>query len=111
MIRSIPKSFSALSPCWHFLLCSSLNSDLSLPISVSQTSPHPILLPALPNDFDGISLANARKIQPRGAPMTNTAEQEHTAPVEERIQKAIDKALYAKGNPTAQKIRNFLNGT
>lgn len=32
-------------------------------------------------------------------------------PLEEKIQKAIDKALYANGNPAAQKARNFLNGT
>lgn len=32
-------------------------------------------------------------------------------PLEEKIQKAIDKALYAGGNPVAQKARNFLNGT
>lgn len=32
-------------------------------------------------------------------------------PLEEKIQKAIDKALYANGNPVAQKVRNFLNGT
>jgi len=32
-------------------------------------------------------------------------------PLEEKIQKAIDKALYANGNPAAQKVRNFLNGT
>jgi nitrite reductase/ring-hydroxylating ferredoxin subunit/uncharacterized membrane protein len=31
--------------------------------------------------------------------------------LEERLQKAIDKALYAGGNPNAQKLRNFLNGT
>ena len=30
---------------------------------------------------------------------------------DERIQKIIDKALYANGNPEAQKLRNFLNGT
>lgn len=34
-----------------------------------------------------------------------------TKPIEERLQKAIDKALYANGSPRAQKIRNFLNGT
>src|SRR6476660_3354696 len=34
-----------------------------------------------------------------------------TKPLEEKIQKAIDKALYANGNPAAQKTRNFLNGT
>ncbi|HEY1526314.1 MAG TPA: DUF2231 domain-containing protein [Candidatus Angelobacter sp.] len=32
-------------------------------------------------------------------------------PLEEKLQKAIDKALYANGNPGAQKARNFLNGT
>lgn len=32
-------------------------------------------------------------------------------PLDEKIQKAIDKALYAGGNPVAQKTRNFLNGT
>ncbi|HEY5030497.1 MAG TPA: DUF2231 domain-containing protein [Candidatus Angelobacter sp.] len=31
--------------------------------------------------------------------------------IEEKLQKAIDKALYANGRPSAQKIRNFLNGT
>ena len=30
---------------------------------------------------------------------------------EERLQKALDKALYAGGRPAPQKIRNFLNGT
>jgi nitrite reductase/ring-hydroxylating ferredoxin subunit/uncharacterized membrane protein len=32
-------------------------------------------------------------------------------PIDERIQKRIDAALYAGGRPGAQKIRNFLNGT
>jgi nitrite reductase/ring-hydroxylating ferredoxin subunit/uncharacterized membrane protein len=32
-------------------------------------------------------------------------------PIDEKIQKALDKALYANGNPAAQKARNFLNGT
>src|ERR1017187_5937888 len=32
-------------------------------------------------------------------------------PADERLQKALDKALYAGGRPAAQKIRNFLNGT
>src|SRR5437773_19934 len=32
-------------------------------------------------------------------------------PVDENIQKVIDRALYAGGRPSAQKIRNFLNGT
>jgi nitrite reductase/ring-hydroxylating ferredoxin subunit/uncharacterized membrane protein len=34
-----------------------------------------------------------------------------TVPVEEKLQKAIDKTLYGGGRPTAQKFRNFLNGT
>lgn len=32
-------------------------------------------------------------------------------PVDEKLQKLLDKALYANGQPSAQKIRNFLNGT
>jgi nitrite reductase/ring-hydroxylating ferredoxin subunit/uncharacterized membrane protein len=32
-------------------------------------------------------------------------------PLDEKIQKALDKTLYANGNPAAQKARNFLNGT
>ncbi len=34
-----------------------------------------------------------------------------TEPVDEKIQKLLDKALYGGGRPSAQKIRNFLNGT
>ena len=37
-----------------------------------------------------------------------------TAPqpsADERLQKILDKALYADGSPEAQKLRNFLNGT
>jgi nitrite reductase/ring-hydroxylating ferredoxin subunit/uncharacterized membrane protein len=33
------------------------------------------------------------------------------SPVDERLQKALDKTLYAGGRPAAQKVRNFLNGT
>src|ERR1041385_6949180 len=32
-------------------------------------------------------------------------------PTVERLQQALDKALYADGRQSAQKIRNFLNGT
>ncbi len=32
-------------------------------------------------------------------------------PLEEKVQKALDKALYGGGRPNAQRIRNFLNGT
>jgi len=32
-------------------------------------------------------------------------------PIDERVQKFIDRALYAGGRPAAQRIRNFLNGT
>ena len=31
--------------------------------------------------------------------------------IDERLQKSLDKALYADGRPEAQKLRNFLNGT
>lgn len=32
-------------------------------------------------------------------------------PAEERLQKLLDRALYAGGSPQAQRLRNFLNGT
>jgi nitrite reductase/ring-hydroxylating ferredoxin subunit/uncharacterized membrane protein len=32
-------------------------------------------------------------------------------PVDEKLQKSLDKFLYGGGDPSAQKIRNFLNGT
>jgi nitrite reductase/ring-hydroxylating ferredoxin subunit/uncharacterized membrane protein len=32
-------------------------------------------------------------------------------PIDETLQKILDKALYAGGRPEAQKLRNFLNGT
>ncbi len=32
-------------------------------------------------------------------------------PIDEKLQKLVDKALYAGGSPIAQTIRNFLNGT
>lgn len=42
------------------------------------------------------------------------AKDSHTPPTEitiEKLQKTLDKALYANGAPGAQKVRNFLNGT
>ena len=42
---------------------------------------------------------------------SDTAEAPASKPVEEKLQKLLDKALYANGNSSAQKIRNFLNGT
>lgn len=43
-------------------------------------------------------------------PSTKSAKQT-SEPIDEKLQKLLDKALYANGRPTAQKIRNFLNGT
>lgn len=43
---------------------------------------------------------NLEKQSPAGEP-----------PVDERLQKILDKALYGGGRPEAQAIRNFLNGT
>src|SRR5436305_3182722 len=39
------------------------------------------------------------------------SEMPQSRPIVERLQKALDKALYADGRAGAQKIRNFLNGT
>lgn len=42
---------------------------------------------------------------------SDRAETPAIKPVEEKLQKLLDKALYANGSSSAQKIRNFLNGT
>ena len=46
--------------------------------------------------------ADPNRASPNGAPQP---------PVDERLQRILDKALYADGSPEAQKLRNFLNGT
>jgi len=46
--------------------------------------------------------ADPNRASPNGAPQP---------PVDERLQRLLDKALYADGSPEAQKLRNFLNGT
>lgn len=40
-----------------------------------------------------------------------SAEQQPAPPIDEKLQKLVDKALYANGSETAQSLRNFLNGT
>ena len=52
----------------------------------------------------------ARSPDPTSA-VDRDAQAARTIPVEEKLQKAIDKTLYCGGRPTPQKFRNFLNGT
>ncbi|MGH9585519.1 MAG: Rieske 2Fe-2S domain-containing protein [Acidobacteriaceae bacterium] len=40
-----------------------------------------------------------------------SAEQQQAPPIDEKLQKIVDKAFYANGSETAQSLRNFLNGT
>src|SRR5256885_15002335 len=42
---------------------------------------------------------------------SDRAETPASKPVDEKLQKLLDKAFYANGSPSAQKIRNVLNGT
>jgi len=49
----------------------------------------------------GAKAGSTRRSSPAVAPQ----------PMDEKIQKLLDKALYGGGHPSAQKIRNFLNGT
>ena len=46
-----------------------------------------------------------------GGSATESSSKAAHPPRDERIQKLLDKALYAGGSPVAQEIRNFLNGT
>jgi nitrite reductase/ring-hydroxylating ferredoxin subunit/uncharacterized membrane protein len=51
-----------------------------------------------------------RSSQPFPA-VKDDAQRPQTIPFDEKLQKAVDKALYGGGSLIAQKIRNFLNGT
>ena len=51
---------------------------------------------------DDVMATDLNRESPKGTPQP---------PVDERLQRALDKALYADGSPEAQKLRNFLNGT
>ena len=52
------------------------------------------------------------KTSPNSSPaLDRDVERQRTMPFEEKLQRSVDKALYSGGSPTAQKIRNFLNGT
>jgi nitrite reductase/ring-hydroxylating ferredoxin subunit/uncharacterized membrane protein len=51
---------------------------------------------------DDVMAADLNRESTKGAPQP---------PVDERLQRLLDKALYANGSPEAQKLRNFLNGT
>jgi nitrite reductase/ring-hydroxylating ferredoxin subunit/uncharacterized membrane protein len=53
-------------------------------------------------DGDDVMAAYPNRASPNGTPQP---------PVDERLQRLLDKALYANGSPQAQKLRNFLNGT
>jgi hypothetical protein len=51
---------------------------------------------------DDLMATDLNRESPKGTPQP---------PVDERLQRALDKVLYADGSPEAQKLRNFLNGT
>lgn len=55
------------------------------------------------NAFPGTDNGGSQKSQESAA--------QPFAQFEEKLQKQLDKALYAGGNPAAQRLRNFLNGT
>ena len=46
-----------------------------------------------------------------GSDVDSTRSPSPAQPVDEKLQKLLDKALYGGGHPSAQKLRNFLNGT
>ena len=56
-------------------------------------------------------MPNAISSQQNGGPRPAQSKVPTSPPIDEKLQKALDKALYANGSPVAQKIRNFLNGT
>src|SRR6185312_4133467 len=62
----------------------------------------------------GMSLPNINVVPRTGGVDSQKSQEPNAQPfaqVEERLQKQLDKALYAGGSPAAQRLRNFLNGT
>lgn len=55
-------------------------------------------------------MPNTISTEQNGGPGHVKPEPQPSTPIDEKLQKAIDKALYAGGSPLAQQIRNFLNG-
>src|ERR1051326_567988 len=55
-------------------------------------------------------MPNTISTEQNGGPGHVKSEPQPSTPFDEKLQKAIDKALYAGGSPVAQQIRNFLNG-
>ncbi len=66
-------------------------------------------IPAAPANLEsGAQNSGESPAQPQAPISQATISQ---APIDERVQKQIDKFLYGGGRESAQKIRNFLNGT
>ena len=57
------------------------------------------------------ALENSDRDIDRGQGVDIDRDSARPAQIDERLQKVLDKALYAGGRPVAQLIRNFLNGT
>jgi len=60
-----------------------------------------------PMEDANLTAGDGPDVDPTGGASPASARQ----PVDEKLQKMLDKALYGGGHPAAQKIRNFLNGT
>ncbi|HEU5414209.1 MAG TPA: DUF2231 domain-containing protein, partial [Candidatus Angelobacter sp.] len=66
-----------------------------------------------------MSLPNINNVAPETVDVDSQKSQEPSAQpfaqlafqFEDKLQKTVDKALYAGGSPAAQRLRNFLNGT
>jgi nitrite reductase/ring-hydroxylating ferredoxin subunit/uncharacterized membrane protein len=50
-------------------------------------------------------------VPPTGGRRSKKLQKPVPKPIDDRLQKFVDRALYAGGRPTAQRLRNFLNGT
>jgi len=57
------------------------------------------------------ALENSDRDIDRGKGVDIDRDSSRPARIDERLQKVLDKTLYAGGRPVAQQIRNFLNGT
>jgi nitrite reductase/ring-hydroxylating ferredoxin subunit/uncharacterized membrane protein len=68
------------------------------------------ILPLIPSGEREALMTNPQVpfVQPQPAEQPQA---QQSQPIDERLQKLVDKAFYAGGSETAQSVRNFLNGT
>jgi nitrite reductase/ring-hydroxylating ferredoxin subunit/uncharacterized membrane protein len=78
---------------------------------MTSTNGQPNSPPDLSNSARGERMTYPNMTPSPAIANSRNSENFDTMPVEEKLQRLVDKAFYAGGRPQAQRLRNFLNGT